>query len=128
MRWLPNEDITMGAIDNVKEVAKLVKDLGNMELYRQILDLQGEIMELTQENREMQNRVHELEKTLNQVKQMKFQPPFYYIEGDPVPHCPRCWEVDRRAVHFLEPVKVMAGTRYDCPQCKTMIIHPRSQR
>ena len=29
----------MGAIDNVKEVARLVKDLGNMELYRQILDL-----------------------------------------------------------------------------------------
>ena len=27
----------MGAIDNVKEVAKLVKDLGNMELYRQML-------------------------------------------------------------------------------------------
>ena len=27
----------MGAIDNVKEVAKLVKDLGNMELYRQIM-------------------------------------------------------------------------------------------
>jgi hypothetical protein len=115
----------MGAIDNVKEVAKLVRELGNMELYRQILDLQGEIMELTQANRELQTKVRELEETLNQVGQMEFRTPFYYAEGDDIPHCPRCWEVDKKAVHYPDPFRSAAGPVYTCPQCKHDIIHPR---
>ncbi len=118
----------MGAIDNVKEVAKLVKDLGNMELYRQILDLQGEIMELTQANRELQTKLTELENTLTQVDQMEFRSPFYYVEGDDVPHCPRCWEVNKRAVHFPPPQKCMGGPLYNCPECNFNIYHPRSRR
>ena len=117
----------MGAIDNVKEVAKLVKDLGNMELYRKILDLQGEIMELTQVNRELQTRVRELEDTISRIDQMTFRSPFYYVDGDDVPHCPRCWEVNKRAVHYPEPFNSAAGPRYDCPECKTAIIHPRKR-
>ena len=115
----------MGAIDNVKEVAKLVKDLGNMELYRKILDLQGEIMELTQANRELQTRVQELEDTISQIGQMTFRSPFYYVDGDDVPHCPRCWEVDKRAVHYPEPRNTSVGPQYDCPECKGRIVYPR---
>ena len=118
----------MGAIDNVKEVAKLVKDLGNMELYRQILDLQGEIMELTQANRELQTKLTELENTLTQVGKMEFRSPFYYADGDNVPHCPRCWEVNKHAVHFPPPRSTGVGPWYDCPECKWSIAHPRSQR
>ena len=117
----------MGAIDNVKEVAKLVKDLGNMELYRQILDLQGEIMELTQGNRELQTQLQELQDTLSQVGQMTFRSPFYYADGDEVPYCPRCWEVDKRAVHFPPPFHSAAGPVYTCPECKRRIVHPRER-
>lgn len=117
----------MGVIDNVNDVAKLVKDLGNMDLYRQILDLQGEIMELTQTNRDLQTKVSELKHTLIQIRKMKFRSPFYYADGDNVPHCPRCGEVDKQSVHFPEPLSVHVGIRYDCPQCKTTIIHPRAR-
>jgi hypothetical protein len=115
----------MGAIDNVKEIAKLVRDLGNMELYRQILDLQGEITELTQTNRELQTKVRELEETLHQVGQMEFRTPFYYAKGDDTPHCPRCWEVDKKAVHYPPPFQSNAGPVYKCPNCKLDIVHPR---
>lgn len=117
----------MGAIDNVKEVAKLVKDLGNMDLYRQILDLQGEIMELTQANRELQMQLQEFRDTLSKVGQMTFRSPFYYAEGDEVPHCPRCWEVDKRAVHFPPPFRGVTESVYTCPQCKHEIFHPKEQ-
>src|SRR3989338_10615893 len=113
----------MGAIDNVREVAKLVKDLGNMDLYRQILDLQGEIMELTQENRELREKVQELESKLKQNSQMIFRSPFYYATGDDVPHCPRCWEVDRKAIHYPYPFQSAAGPSHTCPGCKHNIIH-----
>ena len=117
----------MGAIENVKEVAKLVKDLGNIELYRQILDLQGEIMELTQANRELQTQITRLEDTLSAVGKMTFRSPFYYSSGDDVPHCPRCWEVDRKAVHLPPACPTMAGPIYTCPQCEREIIHPRAR-
>lgn len=117
----------MGAIENVREVAKLVKDLGNMELYRQILDLQGEIMELTQANRELQKKVKELQDKLTQVGKMTFRSPFYYADGDDVPYCPRCWEVDKQAIHLSEPIHVASGPLYNCPQCKHEIVHPRRQ-
>ena len=118
----------MGAIENVKEVAKLVKDLGNMELYQQILDLQGEIMDLTQVNREFQKQVQELQEKLTQVGQMTFRSPFYFQNGDDVPYCPRCWEADKRAIHYPEPFRAVAGPIYTCPQCKHDIVHPRRQR
>ena len=112
----------MSAIDNVKEVAKLVRDLGNMDIYRQILNLQGEIMDLTQTNRELQTKIRDLESTLNQVGKMEFRTPFYYAEGDDIPHCPRCWEVDKKAVHYPAPFPSGAGPVYICPQCERKII------
>ena len=115
----------MGAIDNVKEVAKLIKDMGNMELYKQILDLQGEIMELTQENRDLQKNLQEIQDKLSQVDKMTFRSPFYYAEGDDVPYCPRCWEADKKAVHFHEPIQGGSGPYYYCPECKNQITHPR---
>jgi hypothetical protein len=42
----------MGIVDNIKDVAKTVRQIDNIELYKQILDLQGEGMELVEENNE----------------------------------------------------------------------------
>ncbi len=115
----------MGAIDNVKEVAKLIKDIGNMELYQQILDLQGEIMELTQENRDLQKNLQEVQDKLSQVDKMVFRSPFYYTACDDIPFCPRCWEVDKKAVHLPQPVHSGLGPAYKCLECEKVINHPR---
>ena len=115
----------MGTIDNIKEVAKLVKDIGNMELYQKILDLQGEVMELTQANHDLQTRVRELDDIVSKAGRMTFRSPFYYLDGDPTPLCPRCWEVDKNAVHYPEPRSTAIGPRYVCLECKRDIVHPR---
>lgn len=114
----------MGAIDNVKELAKLVKEIGNMELYRQILDLQGEIMELTQANRDLQGNVRELEGKLSQVAKMTFRSPFYYADDDEVPYCPRCWEAKKQAIHFPPAMPTGAGPQYRCPECDFHVFFP----
>jgi len=115
----------MGVIDNVKEVANLVKELGNIELYRQILDLQGEIMELTQFNRDLQEKNDQLQSTIKTSNLMSFKTPFYYVEGDDVPHCPRCWEADQKAIHYPPPFQSAGGDIHTCPECKHQITHPR---
>ena len=115
----------MGALDNIKEVANLVKEIGNMDLYRQILDLQDEIMEITQSNRDLQMNIQALEEIINISSTMRFHSPFYFVDGDKIPHCPRCWEGDKKAIHYPPPFQSGAGDIHTCPECKHEIIHPR---
>ena len=115
----------MSVIDHVKDIASLVKAIGNMDLYRQILDLQSEILDLTQEKRDIEARVQDIEEKLSFSKKIAFSSPFYFAEGDPIPYCPRCWEAERKAIHFPTPFNSAAGPRYNCPECKTVIVHPR---
>ena len=78
----------MGTIENVKEMAILIKNLGDLDLYRRILDLQGEIIDLTGAKRSLDEENHELKKQLEFSKKMQFNEPFWYTEGDHVPYCP----------------------------------------
>jgi len=47
----------LSIIDDVESVAKTVQQIDNIDLYRQILDLQGEIMEMVEENRDVKARI-----------------------------------------------------------------------
>ncbi|HET9181109.1 MAG TPA: hypothetical protein VFP59_03170 [Candidatus Angelobacter sp.] len=51
----------MGVVDNVKEVADIVQKMGNIELYRKIVHLEGAVMDLT---RELRGRRSELENSM----------------------------------------------------------------
>jgi ribosomal protein S27AE len=112
----------MSILTDAKEVADLVKKLGDIELYRKIVELEGQILELTREKRETENALEQLRASLKLRDEMVFKKPFYFRAGDKVPHCPNCWEVKSLAVHLDGPTKVMAGPRYDCHNCQTTII------
>ena len=113
-------------IPNYKEIIDLVKKGATIEAQEKIMELREAAMELQQENIELQKKVKGLEEIIDKKRSMKFNSPFYYADGDNIPHCPRCWEVDHKAVHFPTPFNSMAGPSHTCPQCETNIIHPRS--
>ena len=94
-----------------------------------IATLEKEYSELEELNHELQKRIMELEALIPNEKPpvMKFESPFYYAENDKVPYCPRCWEVDKKAVHFPPPHMCPSGPCYTCQQCNKRIIHPHSQ-
>jgi len=109
----------MSIIDNVKEIAVLVKKLGDIELYRRIVELEGEVIELTQEKREFEEKIQTVEKKLAFSKKMTFRAPFWYAEGDNIPYCPRCWESDRIAIHLDGPHDIPGDKPfYRCLNCK----------
>lgn len=54
----------MSVIDNIKEIAGLIKKVGDIELYRKIIELEGELIELTREKRNLEERVADLGKQL----------------------------------------------------------------
>ena len=112
----------MSIIDNAKEIAALVKKLGDIELYRKIVELEGEIIELTRAKREVESQTEHLREVLKIKEQMRFIKPFYYMGNDPVPFCPQCWEANKVAMHLQGPIDVVAGPRYDCRNCKSTFI------
>jgi len=111
----------MSIVTNAKEIADLIKKLGDLELYRKIVELEGEIIELTRENHTLENKVQDLTKTLTIVKNLTFKEPFYYADDDEIPFCSQCWETDKIAVHV---VSIFKGSepRWDCPKCKQMYL------
>lgn len=104
----------MSIISNAKEIADLVKKLGDAELYRKIIELEGEIIELTRENRTLEERVDDLSSSLRVKQDMRFEAPFYFMGEDKSPYCSKCWDADSSAVRLF----CSGGNIYDCPACK----------
>ena len=112
----------MSIVENVKEVADLVKKLGDVELYRKIVELEQEVFDLTRLNRNQEEEIVRLNELVITKQKMMFRKPFYFIENDEQPYCSNCWEVNRVTVHLVGPMKVGSGPRYDCPNCKGLFI------
>lgn len=96
----------MEIIQNAKELAALIKQLGNLELERRTLALQSEILELSTEMFELRKENADLKQQLEKTKQLTFKAPLYYAEGDPTPFCPICWEHTGKAIHVIGPKTV----------------------
>jgi len=52
----------MGVIENLKDIADLIKKAGDVDLYRKIIESEGAVIELTRENRRLEEKASELEK------------------------------------------------------------------
>jgi hypothetical protein len=117
MRSIPY-GVNMGIIEDVGNIAELIKKIGDMELYKQILTLETEVRELTRDKRRSDDKVEELERTLKLQKELVFKTPFYYLGDDPAPYCPGCWESKRLGVHLVRAIIPGFGVQMECPSCK----------
>ena len=111
----------MGLYDGIKDVAKIVQQADNVELYRQLIDLsaqaldmQDEIAKLREENKELK-RVKDIEDDIE-----------YHIDSfvtrkndtRPIKYCAACWADKKKLV----PIQDVLHDNYDCPLCKTRIV------
>jgi hypothetical protein len=108
----------MGVIDTVREVADLVKQVGDINLNRKIVTLEKEVHELTRTNIRLETLLTEAQELLQKRKDLKFREPFYYEDGDGTPYCPACWSANNIAVHLHFVFENQEDTRWDCPHCK----------
>jgi hypothetical protein len=108
----------MGVVENMKDVADLVKKFNDIELNRRILNLENEVLDLSREKRRGEEKLEELERTLKFQKQITFKEPFYWLEGDEVPYCATCWEDKRKAVHVHFSHAHNALQYWNCLNCK----------
>jgi hypothetical protein len=110
----------MSIIDNAKEIADLVKKVGDIDLYRKIVDLQGEVVELSTRNFELERKAKDLEDALYRKQSLKHIRLIYYAEDDPIPFCPRCWEIDNKPIHLFGPLEMFGhdGEGWQCRACQ----------
>lgn len=118
----------MGIIDNAKEIASLVKKIGDIELYKKIVELESEIIELTREKRLFEEKLAGI--TLSQaiIETLHFETPFYTNADGSELFCARCIEADRQAFHVAKTGELDMKRRvYFCPQCKSRFADTRDK-
>jgi hypothetical protein len=105
----------MSLIENAKEAVKLVQQIDNIELYRKILDLQAEAIELTEKLREKDEKIAQLENIGTIEIRNNFA---YQINDDKIlgPYCPRCLGKDKKLVHLID-----AEETYGCSICRFIL-------
>ena len=116
----------MSIIDNAKEIATLVQKLGDIELYRKIVELEGEIIELTRVNREQEENLTQLNQYKEVIETLNFDPPFYTAGNNRELYCARCIEADQKAIHLTINGEMKHRRRvWECPQCKSKFVDSR---
>lgn len=103
----------MNIVENVKEIATLIKKLDDVDLYRRILTLEQEVFELNEENRLLNVKIKNLKNIEDITSKMSFKIPFWYMDGDEIPYCPQCWENDKKTIHLID----VQEHGYECPRC-----------
>jgi hypothetical protein len=108
----------MGAVENIKEVADLVKKFNDIELNRRIVKLEDEVIDLTRNKRRADDKVEELERALKFNAELKFKDPYYWLDGDPSPYCAGCWDAKKLPVHIVTVKHPLTHDQKQCPSCK----------
>lgn len=101
----------MGIISEVKDLTGLIKKIGDIDLYKKILDLQSSILELSEKNVEQKEEIKRLKEIQEITNKMTFKDQLYYQENDSEPFCPRCWESEKKLYTFIEMVKVITNVK-----------------
>lgn len=111
----------MGLYEGIKDVAKIVQQADNIDLYRQLLDLgaqaldmQSEIMRLQEENAKLKGDLYK------QQNVERHEGIFITLKDDPykIPYCASCYGKDGKLIQMFN----YKPEYYRCPACKVVAI------
>ncbi len=111
----------MGMIDAIKDAATLVQKADNIDLYRVLLQVQQEALNLVQEksllveeNIRLREQVRDLQAKAGARASLVRRDGMYFAEGDRDPFCPHCWETEQMQVHLA---RYQNQPGYFCRKC-----------
>lgn len=110
----------MSIIDNIKDVVKLVQKIDNLELLQKILNLQTEVIDLTEQLKQKDEIISQLKDALDLKGRLTCKDSAYYltnkngkiIDG---PFCTKCFDVDHFKCRLVPDNK---EPQVICPNCK----------
>ena len=95
----------MGIMDNAKDIAELIKKMGNMDLYEKIMGLREEIFALKEENLTFRENVKTLEEAQDIKNKMKYEAPYYWLEEagkKEGPYCQKCYDSEGKQLRLQD--------------------------
>lgn len=110
----------MGLYDGIKDVAKIVQQADNIELYRQLLDLGAQALELQDENTKLKEEIASLKKAkMTEDRIQRHENPYLTLSDDPikVKYCAVCWDSEQKLVQ-MKIVEQYGNRSVRCHKCK----------
>ncbi len=111
----------MGWYEAVKDAISVAQKADNLDLMRQLLEVQKEIQDMSNEMSILKSDNRELRKKLNTKESVKYDRTLnlYYSEGEDgkIDYCPVCWSRDS----ILAPVIKWEYEQHYCHTCKSFI-------
>jgi regulator of replication initiation timing len=107
----------MGILDTAKDVITLVQKADNLELVKQVLALQADIMKMMDENRALKDEIRTLRDQLNTRGKLIFRENTYWLSmdngKDDGPFCSTCHDTEQKLVRL----HALSIGGYRCPAC-----------
>lgn len=109
----------MGIYEGIKDVAKVVQQADNVDLYKKLLDLsaqaldmQDELSRLRTENEELR-RQHDLDKKI-----VRHKSPYITLSGEPndICYCAVCWGKNHKLIQMTVGVNY-GSMHFHCCNC-----------
>ena len=75
--------------------------------------MEQEVFELNHENISLKEKILTIENINEITSKMTFKSPFWYMNGDPIPYCPQCWENNKKTINLID----IQEYGFECPNC-----------
>lgn len=111
----------MSLYDGIKDVAKVVQQADNIDLYKQLLDLGQQALDMQAEIGKLREENAELKKSRDLDSDIVYHvDPFVTRKSDEIPikYCATCWGNGKRLITLQ--IRGIGNCR--CPSCKANII------
>ena len=93
----------MGLYEGIKDVAKIVQQADNIELYRQLLDLSAQALEMQNTINKLTAENDELKKKKNLEDRIQRHQDLYLTlkdEDDTIIYCSHCWDNEKKLIQL----------------------------
>ena len=107
----------MGLYEGIKDVAKVVQQADNVELYRQLLDLSAQALDLQAEVGRLKEENEKLKKKQDLSKRVvRHLEPYITLQSEEpaLRYCSHCWDVEKLLVQL--DCNDYNGS-FKCPHC-----------
>ncbi len=113
----------MGLYEGIKDVAKIVQQADNIELYRQLLDLSAQALEMQSEIARLTKEVSELRKGKDLEQQIiRNKELFITLKENPeIRYCSHCWDSDKKLIQ----IKCNDSGGFKCHHCDASGIYDK---
>lgn len=107
----------MGLYEGIKDVASIAQKADNIQLYKQLLDLGAQALDMQDEIRKLKEENAELKKEKNlESKIIRHNQPYITLSDDEnnLKYCATCWDNNRKIIQM----KTLDNMKYYCHACK----------